>query len=208
MYTLHMNPFSFFSRRVVALLAQCDVPHELQVVNLMAGEHRSDAFLALNPNGQVPVLVDGDLALAESNAILRHLCNSNALGEWYPAEPDVRAKVDQWLDWTQVRLSAATSSIVFNTLFAGDRADDAAIAKGKELLATLTPILEAALSRSAYVVGQAPTIADLAIFSCYSQLALVQMRPDTPSISRWYDDIAALKGVVRAEGLMADAMAA
>lgn len=207
MYTLHMHPFSFFSRRVIALLAQCDLPHELRLVNLMAGEHRSESFLALNPNGQVPVLVDRDLVLAESNAILRYLCTMNDLDDWYPVAPHVRAKVEQWLDWTQMRLSIATRDIVFNTLFAGERADKAALAKGQELLESLTPILEQQLSRSAHVVGETPTIADLAAFSCLSQLALADARPDTPSISRWHNGIAALRGVVRAEGLMADAMA-
>lgn len=207
MYTLHMNPWSFYSRRVIALLAQCDLPHELRDVDMMAGEHRSEAFLALNPNGQIPVLVDGDLALAESNAILRYLCSANGLDDWYPADARTRAMVEQWLDWTQCRLAPATSDIVFNTMFAGDQTDQGAIARGRELMAALTPILEARLSQSAYVVGATRTIADLAVFSCLSQLGLVQARPATPSICAWYDGMAALKGVAEAEGLMENAMA-
>jgi glutathione S-transferase len=174
----------------------------------MAGEHRSDTFLALNPNGQVPVLVDGDLALAESNAILRYLCTANGLNDWYPHDVRSRATVDQWLDWTQCRLAPATRDIVFNTVFLGERANQAEITKGRETLAGLVPILETRLGQSAYVAGPAPTIADLAVFSCLSQLVLAQARPDTPSISAWCDGMAALKGVAVAEGMMADAMAA
>lgn len=208
MYTLHMNPWSFYARRVIALLAQCDLPYELREVDMMAGERRSGAFLALNPNGQVPVLVSGDQVLAESNAILRYLCAANGLDDWYPVSARSRAQVEQWLDWTQCRLAPATSDIVFNTMFAGDQADHAAIARGQELLAALVPILEARLSQSPYVAGAAPTIADLAVFSCLSQLQLTQARPATPSISAWYDGMAALKGVAAAEGLMEHATAA
>lgn len=207
MYTLHMNPWSFYSRRVIALLEQGALPHELREVDMMAGEHRSDAFLALNPNGQVPVLVDGDLVLAESNAILRYLCAANGLDDWYPADARVRAVVEHWLDWTQCRLAPATSDIVFNTKFAGEQADHGAIARGQELLAALVPILEARLSQSAHVAGATPTIADLAVFSCLSQLVLIDARPATPAISAWYDGMAALKGVGVAEGLLAPAMA-
>ncbi len=206
MYRLHMNPWSFYSRRVIALLVQCDLPHELREVDMMAGEHRSEAFLALNPNGQVPVLVDGDLALAESNAILRYLCTANRLDDWYPTDARARALVEQWLDWTQCRLAPATSDIVFNTMFAGDQADQGAIARGRDLLSVLAPILEARLDQSAYVAGAMPTIADLAVFSCLSQLGLVQSRLAAPSISAWYDGMAALKGVRAAEGLMEHAM--
>lgn len=208
MYRLHMNPYSFYARRVIALLAQCDLPYELREVNMAAGEHRSDAFLALNPNGQVPVLVDGDLTLAESNAILRYLCNKHALDDWYPGNTQARAEVDRWLDWTQCRLAPATRDIVFNTVFLGERGNKAEIAKGHEMLASLIPILEDRLSRSDHVAGPKPTIADLAVFSCLSQLGLAQTRPATSSISAWYHGMATLKGVAVTEELMARAMAA
>lgn len=208
MHQLYMHPVSFFSRRVLSLLVECDLAYEVRQVNLMAGEHKADSFLALNPNGQVPVMVDGDLVLAESNAILRYLCNVHALEGWYPADALARAKVDQWLDWTQSRLSFATSSIVFNALFAGPRADERALAKGKELLVVLVPILERQLSEFSYVAGDAPTIADLAVFSCLSQLALVGLRPEMPAIARWHEGMAALKGVAQAEAEMAQALAA
>lgn len=207
MYTLYMNPWSFYARRVIALLAQCDLPHTLREVDLMAGEHRSDAFLALNPNGQVPVLVDGGQVLAESNAILRYLCNRHGLDDWYPADPQARAEVDRWLDWTQCRLAPATRDIVFNIMVLRENGDQAEIAKGRALLAVLTPILEQRLGQSAYVAGAAPTIADLTVFSCLSQLALVDAFPEAPSISAWYDGMAAMKGVAAAERLMAGAMA-
>lgn len=208
MYTLHMNPFSFYARRVIALLVECDLPHTLREVDLSAGEQRSEAFLALNPNGQVPVLVHGDFVLAESNAILRYLCARHALNAWYPADARERAEVERWLDWTQCRLAPATRDVVLNTVFLGERGDQAEIAKGRQILAGLLPLLESRLDRSSHVAGPRPTIADLAVFSCLSQLALAEAHPGTPSISAWFDGMGALKGVAASESMMARAMAA
>ena len=102
--------------------------YELRHVDMAKGAHLSADYLAINPNHQVPTLVDGDLVLHESNAILRYLCHKHGLTEWYPADPKHRARVEQWLDWNQSRLSPAVIDIVFNSLFrrraqgrAGDR---------------------------------------------------------------------------------------
>jgi glutathione S-transferase len=208
MYILHQNPFSFYSRRVVSLLEECGIAYEARPINLMAGEHKSDAFIQLNPNGQVPVLVDSDFMLAESHAILRYLCDREGLADWYPAEAQARAQVDQWLDWNQCRLSPATSDIVFNSVFMRENGDSAAIARGRERLATLAPILEDALLMRPYVAGERATIADLSIASSLSQLDLAQARPTSPAITRWYEAMGTIKGVQRTESAMAEAMKA
>ncbi|MEX5343197.1 glutathione S-transferase family protein [Pseudomonas sp. I2] len=64
-------------------------------------------FLALNPNATVPVIVDGDFVLWESNSILRYLANQHAGEHLYPATPRARASVDQWLDWQATDLNDA-----------------------------------------------------------------------------------------------------
>lgn len=208
MYILHQNPFSFYSRRVIALLEEAEIAYEARLINLMAVEHKSDAFIRLNPNGQVPVLEKGDFVLAESNAILRYLCHREGLERWYPAEAQERALVDQWLDWNQCRLSPATGDIVFNSVFARENGDAGAIARGRNLLAKLAPILEEAFQQRPYVAGDRVTIADLAVFSSLSQLGLAQSRPTSPAIARWYKVMGSLKGVKNAESTMAEALQA
>lgn len=208
MYILHQNPFSFYSRRVVALLEEAGVIYETRLINLMAGEHKSQAFIKINPNGQVPVLEDGDFVLTESNAILRYLCDREGLADWHPTEAQARAEVDQWLDWNQCRLSPATENIVFNSVFMGENGDSAAIVRGRDSLTTLAPILEEALLMRPYVAGERATIADLSIASSLSQLDLAQSRPTSPAITRWYDAMNTLKGVQHAEATMAEAMKA
>jgi glutathione S-transferase len=208
MYILHQNPFSFYSRRVIALLEEAGIAYESRAINLMIGQHKSEAFIQLNPNGQVPVLEDGDLVLAESNAILRYLSDREGLADWYPTDAQVRARIDQWLDWNQCRLSPATGNIVFNSVFMGENGDAAAIARGRDSLATLAPILEQALQMRPYIAGERASIADLSIASSLSQLELAQARPTSPAITRWYEAMGTLKGVQCAEAAMAEAMKA
>jgi len=62
-------------------------------------------FVALNPNAQIPVLIDGDFVLWESNTIIRYLCNAHGGGALYPAEAKSRACVDRWIDWQASELN-------------------------------------------------------------------------------------------------------
>jgi glutathione S-transferase len=207
MYLLYHSPFSQHARRVVALLEEAAIAYELRTVDMAAGEHLSAAFRQVNPNHQVPALVDGDLTLWESNAILRHLCNKHGLSRWYPADHATRALVEQWLDWNQCRLSQAVVDIVLNKVFLGAAGDASAIARGEERLADVMPVLEAALSTRSYVAGEAPTIADLSIASNLDQLGLAGAAPTTPAIGAWSRKMNSLEGVRKSCAAMKAAMA-
>ena len=193
MYILYHFPYSQHARRVVSLLEAARLPYELRHVDMGKGAHLSADYLAINPNHQIPTLVDGDLVLHESNAILRYLCHEHGLTDWYPADPRQRARVEQWLDWNQTRLSPAVVDIVFNTLFAGARRDEQAIARGAAKLRELGPILEAGLGGNDFLVGPTPTIADLSVASNLFQLGLADARPAAPRIDAWYERISGLE---------------
>ncbi|MDF2233097.1 glutathione S-transferase family protein [Albimonas sp. CAU 1670] len=192
---LHLHPFSQNSRRVEALLNCAGVVCERRVVDLMKGDHRRPEFLALNPNGQIPVLEDDGLVLAESMAILRHICRSRGLEDWHPGDPARHAQVDQWLDWIQCRIARPTSLVFFNTIVADPIENAALIAEGRRLLADLVPILEAALSGREWLVGEGPTIADLALVTGFQNLAFIDARPSAPALDAWFDRVNALPGV-------------
>ena len=193
MYILYHFPYSQHARRVVSLLEAARLPYELRHVDMGKGAHLSADYLAINPNHQIPTLVDGDLVLHESNAILRYLCHEHGLTDWYPADPRQRARVEQWLDWNQTRLSPAVVDIVFNTLFAGARRDEQAIARGAAKLRELGPILEAGLGGHDFLVGPTPTIADLSVASNLFQLGLADARSAAPRIDAWYERISGLE---------------
>ncbi len=194
MYTLYGVPFSQHSRRVVSLLEEAELPYEQHTINLVIGEHMSPGYLALNPNHQVPTLLDGDFKLHESNAILRYLCAKHHLTDWYPEDPKTRGAVDQWLDWNQCRLSPSVIGIVLNKVFLGENGDRSAIAKGELSMVELSQILEAGLEGRSFLASDHPTIADLSVASNMFQLGFANAMPTTPNINGWYGRISALPG--------------
>jgi glutathione S-transferase len=189
MYTLYHFPYSQHARRVVSLLEAAALPYTLHHVNMAQGGHMSPAYLAVNPNHQIPTLVDRDLRLHESNAILRYLCNKHGLTDWYPSELRRRALTDQWLDWNQCRLSPAVIDIVRNKVFLKDKGDKEAIARGEIRLRELGPILEQGLRTADFLTGAAPTIADLSVASNLFQLGLADAIPRGERIAAWYGRI-------------------
>lgn len=193
MYTLHHFPYSQHARRVVSLLEEANIPYTLKNVAMDQGEHMTPAFLDLNPNHQVPVLQDDDFRIYESNAILRYLCNKHQLDQWYPSDAQQRAMVDQWLDWTQCRMSPAVIDIVLNKVFLGADGDKEAVARGEKRLQELLPILESGLQRTPYLAGSHPTIADLSIASNIFQLGMADVAVSGKTAS-WYQRIADLPG--------------
>jgi len=194
MYQLYLHPYSQHSRRVVSLLEEAGLEYESVRVDLLNGEHMTAQYLAINPNHQVPALIDGEIRLFESNAILRYLCVKNGLTDWYPDDLPARAAVEQWLDWTQCRLGPAVVSIVFNRVILGDKGDQEAIARGLEQMVELSGILEKGLEGKIFLAGDRPSIADLALASNLFQLGLAGEIPDTENIQSWYARVGELDG--------------
>lgn len=197
MYVLYHSPYSQHARRVVSLFIEAGIEYRLQHVAMEKGEHLSPEYLAINPNHQVPTLLDGDLKIHESNAILRYLCVKHALHDWYPGEPVIRALVEQWLDWNQCRLSPAIVDIVLNSVFLGERGDQAAIERGRKRLQELEPILEEGLAGKAFLAGERPTIADLSLGSSVFQLGFAGIVPAGERTRGWFERVNAIEGFRR-----------
>ena len=197
MINLYHFPVSQHSRRVVSLLEEAKIPYSAKIVDLMSGEHMSAEFLKINPNHQVPTLVDNEVTLHESNAILRYLCNKYELVQWYPTDLAHRAQVDQWLDWNQCRLSPTVVDIVLNKVFLGENGDGEAIKKGLDTLPGLLDILESHLTKSPYIAGELPTIADLSLASNIFHLSFANLMPLSGEIKAWYDRISTLSGFMK-----------
>jgi glutathione S-transferase len=197
MYILYHFPYSQHARRVVSLLMEARLDYELRHVAMDRGEHLSAQYLAINPNHQVPTLVDGDIKIHESNAILRYLCTKHELADWYPADPGARARVEQWLDWNQCRLSPAVVDIVLNSVFLGANGDPQAIERGQTKLRELIPILEGGLEGRYFIAGERPTIADLSLASSIFQLSLAKIVPAGKSTESWFRRMSEIDGFRR-----------
>lgn len=194
MYTLHYHPASQHSRRVIALLEEAGIPYHLQQVSLETQEHHSEAFLRVNPAGQVPVLVHDGTNLPESNAILRFLCVRHELTNWYPTLSERRGQLEYWLDWNQTKLSPSVVDVVLNACFLGDKGDKTAIERGCAVLPGLFATIEAALQTRSYLTGETPTIADLSVASNITHLRLAGLVAESSQVTKWCNNICCIAG--------------
>jgi glutathione S-transferase len=194
MYSLYHFPYSQHSRRVVSLLEEAGLDYEIVPLAMDQGAHMAPEYLAINPNHQIPTLIDGDIKIHESNAILRYLCFKHDLTDWYPTEPAARALVEQWLDWNQCQLSPTVIDIVLNTVFMGEDGDHKAAERGRQALPELAQILEAGLTAGPYLAGNAPSIADLSVASNIFHLGFAEARPDSHNIDAWFARMSGLAG--------------
>ena len=128
---------------------------EMINVDLAKAEQRQPAFLGLNPFGRVPVLVDGDLTLWESHAILAYL--GEKTGKLWPASAAGRANALKWLFFLAQHVSPAVTDIAFNRIAAkvlGVKGDEDAIARGEKALPGVLQILEDQLKKNTWMLGE------------------------------------------------------
>ncbi len=126
------------------------------------GGNRTADYLALNPNGLVPTVFDGDLVMWESNSVSRYLCNRYGPHVAYPVEPARRVLVERWMDWQLSVMTPALTPLYFllYRLPAEQRTPDE-IARRAAGTAAPFAILEARLKDRAYLEGDAVTLADI-----------------------------------------------
>lgn len=195
---LYHHPLSGHAYRVQLFLALLGLPVELKTVDLVAGEHKQAAFLALNPFGQVPVIEDGELCLPDSAAILVYLARRyDAGGHWLPADAVGAARVQRWLSVAAGRLVNGPGALWVAKLFSRP-VDDKALQTTRDLFT----LMDAELARHTWLAGgAAPTIADIAMHS-YTVLAPANgvTLDDYPNVLAWVARIEALPGFFRQSG--------
>ena len=160
---LHGTELSGHAHRVELLLRMLDLP--FRFVPAPAAVRSTPEFYELNPLRQIPVLQDGDLTLADSNAILVYLAKRYAPGSrWLPEEPVAAAQVQRWLSIAagQVMYGPATARMIVQFNFPGD------LARAKQIAALLLRFMDEHLKTRKFLAAEHATIADLA---CYSYVA-------------------------------------
>src|SRR5581483_7069469 len=142
-------------------LNELGLEFETVPIDLTKREQRAPEFLALNPCGRVPVLVDGDLVLWESHAILAYL--GEKTGRLWPNTPAGRADALRWLFFLTSSIHPPSTEYVFNKLavrLAGGTPDEAAIARGEKALPGPLGILEAHLAVNKWMLGAEFSLVD------------------------------------------------
>ena len=123
---------------------------------------RQPAFLAINPNGRIPAIDDGGFVLWESLAINLYIAKRYANGTLYPARIEEEARAWQWSLWAANEIERALIDLVFNRIvLAPDQRDEALAAAAEEKLPRPLGVLDAHLGASAYLLGDAFSVADL-----------------------------------------------
>lgn len=152
------------AHRVALMLSLLDVPHQAIDVDLRAREQKHPEFLALNAFGQVPVIDDNGVVVADSTAILVYLAKRYGGEAWLPEDPAGAAAVQRWLSAASGPLASGPAAARLVTLFGAPYDVASTLARAHDLLA----VMEGELGKRDYLAGSAPTIADVA---CYAYVA-------------------------------------
>lgn len=190
---LHRFSLSGHAHRVELFLSLLGLPAELIEVDLRAGAHKQPEFLAKNPYGQVPVIEDGDVTLADSNAILVYLATKYGDEHWLPRDPEGAAAVQQFLSLAAGEIANGPAAARRFTVFGSAVDYDAATA----LATRLFSIWDQHLATRTFLTGERPTVADIAGYSYTAHapeggISLVEY----PNIRAWLKRIEALPGFV------------
>ena len=147
--------------RVLWTMKELDAECEFETVNLRAGGHFNPEFLRLNPAHKVPVLVDGDLVLTESAAIVLYLAEKYPAKGLLPSDPVERAQVYRWIMFTMTELDQPLWRIARHSfIYPEDKRSPADIAIAREEFVDMANVLEQHMAGREFIVGNTITAAD------------------------------------------------
>jgi len=181
------------AHRAELMLSLLGLPVELIHVDLPSGAHKTPEYLALNAFGQVPVIDDKGLILADSAAILVYLALKYGQGRWLPTDPVGAAHVQRWLSVAAGPIAFGPARARLITVFGAPFDAEDAISRSHALL----KVVEHELNQSSYLVGDTPTIADVAGYSYIAHAPEGNVSlADYPNVRAWLARIEALPGFV------------
>ena len=201
MIKIYGSPFSS-AHRCYWTLEELNIPFERMPLDMRQREHKSEAFLKLNPNGKVPCLVDGDLILWESAAIDHYLATQygpKLLG----STPKEQALVQQWLLWSLLELQPPLVNILIQVMFVPeDKKNPAVIEEAKKKLQPLYEILNQHLKKNQFMVGDTFTMADLTVASIVRINGMTQQSiKEFAELEKWFSAVTSRPAYVKVEAM-------
>ncbi len=176
--------------KLLWVLEALGLPYERIDAGGKFGKTDTPEYLAMNPTGLVPTLVDGDYLLWESNAIMRYLCTTYAPeSSLYPPDTRLRGSIDRWMDFQQIKFNPPMT-VIFLGLVRTPEAerDNAAIDAAVMATGKVLGVVEAELAKHAYVAGEQLTLADIVLgIHVHRWFTLPIERHDLPALKAWYD---------------------
>ena len=177
-------------RKVCAVAKYLQSPIEYVHVDLARGGHKSPAYLALNPNGKVPTLVDGGRTLWESAAITCHLAARSDSDLW--PQDDRQIEVIRWLSWDLAHFYKWGGTLYFEHVikqrFGLGDTDPGAVKQATDEWQRFAAILDGHLHDRSWLVGDGITVADFAVAAMlpYAERARIPLNA-FPAVRRWHD---------------------
>lgn len=199
MIQLYGHEVSGNSYKVRLFLELLGLDYEWVKVDLMKAEQKSPAYLALNPFGQVPLLIDGEVKLADAQAILVYLARQYGGETWLPTEALPLAQVVRWLSTTAGEVRQGPENARLYHLFGATNINiDRAHQKADYILTQL----DQHLSNRSWLECDRPTIADVAVFPYVALARDGKVDLDAyPSVLAWIDRVKQLPGFVSMAGI-------
>lgn len=196
---LHVVHGSPNSRKPLAVIHHLKLDVEVHPKNFLAGDLGTPDYLALNPNGMVPCLEDGDFKLWESNAIMQYLADSVPGNSLFPEDRRARADIDRWQCWELAHFNRATGAIVWENFVKGyfniGTPDPAVIDTATQDLHRFAPVLDKQVSAQPFVCGKHATLADYSIgcMLMYTEAGKLPL-DDYQNIKTWFERVQQLPG--------------
>ncbi len=184
----YYHPFSPNCRKIDALLNSLNLDEERIVVELGKGEQMSPEFLALNPNGMIPVLEDNGKVVLESNAITIYLAEKAESPLW-PNDRSLQLETLQWMFWEQSHFMYACGIVFFQRLIKpmiGQTPDEERIKEGLTKFRRTTAVLNQHLETRKFLLGDELTLADWVVASHLTFAEKLQLPlEDFPKVQTW-----------------------
>ncbi|MFM0019036.1 glutathione S-transferase family protein [Paraburkholderia azotifigens] len=190
---LYYHPLSGHSHRARLFLSLLGIEHQPIQVDLAAAEHKSAEFLKLNRFGQVPVLVDGDTTISDSNAILVYVARKFGKTDWLPQTPALEAAVQRWLSVAAGEIAFGPAAARLITVFGAKYNAEELIARAHRIL----KLIDEELAGREFIAQAHPTIADVALYSYIARAPEGNVDLSFyPNVNAWLRRIEALPGFV------------
>ena len=184
-------------RKTCALIKYLKLPVEFAYLRLDKGEHKKPDYLAFNPNGKVPTLVDGDKVLWEADAILCYLAKHAGSDLW--PDDDRQADIVSWFSWNSQHFIQSGGALYFEFVikarFKIGAPDAAAVDKATKSFRSQAKVLNNHLKDRKWLVGEQLSVADFSVAVTLPYAAKAEMPLDEfPEVRRWHDRLSALDG--------------
>lgn len=182
-------------RRVTSTIAHLGL--DVEIVDPGMAGLKVPEYLKINPNGKVPVLVDGDFMLWESRAIMQYVASKKPGNSLWPNDAKRQADIARWQFWESSHLSKGTGAFAFEKLFKRifmkQEPDEAALKVGEKEFHTFAPVLNAQLETHPFVTGAELTLADFSVGACFSYAEASGLPWENyPHIRAWWARLNAL----------------